>query len=195
MTDKPMIFVSEGEYLNEVAPIPDVALERFKNLTPAHLRCHIAECPSVHRLPDGRLLIVGAEPEMRTVETYDGHFEDRTFLGNVPVANDEAAILIHPDLLSTVIQEEVEKALGRKRLQQTRLVLSPEDWESFCEALDADPEQVSLSSEIEKAVKAERERCADIIKARRVDLRFSDQRDICDELIATIRSTPSQGEQ
>lgn len=37
----------------------------MKNLTPEHMRCAIgASCPSVHELPDGRLLIVGLEAEM-----------------------------------------------------------------------------------------------------------------------------------
>jgi hypothetical protein len=30
-----------------------------KNLTPEHLRCTWGGCPSVHRLDDGQLLIVG----------------------------------------------------------------------------------------------------------------------------------------
>lgn len=35
-------------------------MSKAEDLTPAHLRCEIAaSCPSIHRLEDGRLLIVG----------------------------------------------------------------------------------------------------------------------------------------
>jgi hypothetical protein len=44
------------------------------------------------------------------------------------------------------------------------------------------------------AVEEERERCMALISSKREKLRFSDQRDICDELVAEIR-TPSQGGQ
>lgn len=143
----------------------------IKNLTPAHLRCEWGACPSVHRLEDGRLLIVGDDgfPKSREV--------------GIPCDSDEAVIIIHPDLLSTVMQEEIEKALLKddfaasisKRVAELPDRSSPDDWPEAMlvtaeelefivvdELLDRVSGSETAPSEIEKAVKAERERCAKI---------------------------------
>lgn len=130
----------------------------IKNLTPARFRCtYTISCPSVHRLEDGRLLIVGA----------DGP----SFVnGELIVDEGESAIIIHPDLLSTVMQEEIEKAtdpLLRENWQLKQALGYP-----IPAAFDTPQNPFkcgtctarwnSFPSEIEKAVKAERERCAKI---------------------------------
>jgi hypothetical protein len=64
----------------------------MRNLTPEHLRCAYGTCPAVYELEDGRLLIVGkwANSEMR---------------GDVPVGEDETAIVIDRAYLANVPNE------------------------------------------------------------------------------------------
>lgn len=136
----------------------------IKNLTPAHLRCAIgASCPSVHRLEDGRLLIVGEDGFPRSREV------------GVPCDSDEAAIIIHPDLLSTVMQEEIEKAVKAERERCAKI----------------DHEFVRLCEEMA------RQQCGMVRKGTgpintEHYTRFTEA---VLEAAATIRSTPSQGEQ
>jgi len=69
-----------------------------KNLTPEHLRCGAGvSCPSIHRLDDGRLLIVGE------------YLSDREILVDfdIQVGRDETAIVISPDLLADYVAEKV----------------------------------------------------------------------------------------
>jgi hypothetical protein len=56
-----------------------------------------------HRLEDGRLLIVGAEATYAEI----GDDAARKSVG-------EAAIIIHPDLLSEVVKEEMERIVRRE---------------------------------------------------------------------------------
>lgn len=74
-----------------------------ENLTPAHLRCgDTLTCPSIQRLPDGKLLVVGQR------------IDETTPLGDI--GDNEAAVIISPDLLDTLKAEWVtlhEKALIR----------------------------------------------------------------------------------
>jgi hypothetical protein len=84
----------------------------IKNLTPARFRCtYTISCPSVLRLEDGRLLIVGKIAPWLKVN------EDSTPIDRgswpVDVGTDESAIIIHPDLLSIVIQEEIDTERAR----------------------------------------------------------------------------------
>jgi hypothetical protein len=77
----------------------------IKNLTPARFRCtYTISCPSVHRLEDGRLHIVGKRVD----------YPHRS-IPAIAMSPGEAAIIIHPDLLSTVMQEEIEKAVKAER--------------------------------------------------------------------------------
>ncbi len=42
----------------------------MKNLTPEHMRCFsVSQCPSIHQLEDGRLLIVGERARGGDVST------------------------------------------------------------------------------------------------------------------------------
>jgi hypothetical protein len=52
-------------------------------------------------------------------------------------------------------------------------------------ALQASALEVAAET-LQAAVEAERERCANIIRSKREEMPFSDQRDLCDELVAAI---------
>jgi|SRR5687767_12442608 len=68
-----------------------------KNLTPEHLRCPYADCPSIRRLDDGRLLVTGELVEIiESVARAAGH----------TVKSAEATILISPDLLADYVAEQ-----------------------------------------------------------------------------------------
>lgn len=69
-----------------------------EDLTPKHLKCGFGSCPSVHRLNDGRLRIVGEFDREHGVTTERGK-------------PSEAAIVISPDLLGTLIEEKVREAV------------------------------------------------------------------------------------
>ncbi len=69
----------------------------IKNLTPEHMRCFIGNCPSLQRLGDGRLLIVGKEAS-----------SDDLAGTSADIGDDEQAIVISQDLLSDLISEAVE---------------------------------------------------------------------------------------
>ena len=77
---------------------PGTATEKgidMKDLTPAHMRGGPRNCPSIHELDDGSLLIVGKRGAQ---QAYDG---------NVGMALDEEAVIISPDLLSDYVAGEV----------------------------------------------------------------------------------------
>ncbi len=61
----------------------------MKDMTPERLRCGPRNCPCVHELADGRLLIVG-----------------KSALGKEPVtvADDEEAVIVSRDLLEDVFK-------------------------------------------------------------------------------------------
>jgi hypothetical protein len=185
----------------------------MEEVTPAHLRCTPElGCPSVHRLPDGRLLIVGetAGPngEEIAVRAY------QALARKEAIGSDETAIIIHPDLLSTVMQEEIEKAVLAERKKFSAL-MGPIDYNAIRNEIDGNlgqPQSRSVvkghlkssskglpleDSEIEKAVKAERERCA--VLAWSVGMAAhspgADCRELGSKIAAAIRSTPSQGEE
>ena len=68
------------------------------DLTPKHLKCEIgASCPSIHRLEDGRIMIVGD----------DGVPE--AFARDIPVGAAESAVTITADLLSLYVSEKTDK--------------------------------------------------------------------------------------
>ncbi len=76
----------------------------IKNLTPEHMRCEIAtSCPSLHRLEDGRLLVVGiyAIREARDAGVHHELWEN--------------AVLIEPALLDVYVAEKVREAVQRQR--------------------------------------------------------------------------------
>lgn len=64
----------------------------MKNLTPEHMRCGPFNCPSVHELDDGRLLIVG--------QTAGLVADDEQVAKPGP---DETAIIIDRALLANII--------------------------------------------------------------------------------------------
>lgn len=87
-----------------------------EDLTPKHLRCGFGSCPSVHRLEDGSLLIVGKipGPGLRVRETDHGIID--TYQGcEFSVGSDEAAVVISPGLLGTLIEEKVREAVDAER--------------------------------------------------------------------------------
>lgn len=69
----------------------------MKNLTPQHLRCPLADCPSVHELEDGKIMVVG--PSLYN----DGYARD------VKLGPGENAVMIDKALLSTIRDEVREK--------------------------------------------------------------------------------------
>ena len=80
---------------------PGTATEKgidMKDLTPAHMRCGPRNCPSVRRLEDGQLLIVG-KTAWKILPP-----QQMTDLG---CAEDEEAVIISPDLLSDYVAGEV----------------------------------------------------------------------------------------
>lgn len=68
-----------------------------QDLTPKHMRCPAGDCPSITRLDDGRLLIVGAEAPTDLDETVFGT--------EIKIGNNEAGVLISPSLLDTLMEE------------------------------------------------------------------------------------------
>lgn len=107
-----------------------------ENLTPAHLRCDdTLTCPSIHRLEDGRLQIVGSAAKTRKAQYVDDcgvvHFQDWTINGAQIVGDDEAAVIISPDLLDSLKAEWVREARIAENndlnsfIIQTRAALSP----------------------------------------------------------------------
>ena len=61
-----------------------------RNLTPAHLRCGPRNCPSIHELDDGSLLIVGKSATMAAA------------LERVSVGEDEHAVVVDRELVANV---------------------------------------------------------------------------------------------
>lgn len=73
-----------------------------ENMTPLHLRCGFGSCPSIHRLKDGSLLIVGTY-----ASHCDGQASDlREQLGMAnKIASHETAIVITRDFLEDLFQQ------------------------------------------------------------------------------------------
>lgn len=79
-----------------------------EDMTPPHLRCVATfSCPSVHRLDDGRLLIVGEYATIADSSAYS------KVLVSPGVGDHEIGIVVSPDLLSSYVQEEVKKAIEK----------------------------------------------------------------------------------
>lgn len=79
-----------------------------EDLTPIHMRCTLTmSCPSVHRMEDGRLQITG---ELDRVICHD-------------FADDEATIIIPPDLLDTFVEEKTGSL--RERIKELEEALRP----------------------------------------------------------------------
>jgi hypothetical protein len=64
-------------------------VEIKEEITPTRLRCTGGSCPSVYRLSDGNLLIVGKRPSAALAQQVQGK-----------VASDEFAIVVSPELVS-----------------------------------------------------------------------------------------------
>lgn len=73
------------------APLSQKEIPMAKNLTPAHLRCPFADCPSVHELQDGRLLIVGKRVDFPAMS-----------IMAIAKSPDEEAIVIDRELLANL---------------------------------------------------------------------------------------------
>lgn len=79
------------------------------NITPPHLRCGLGQCPSVHVLEDGRLLIVG-EGEITAWNAVNG-------IG-IKLGETERAVVVSPDLLSDLpehvkLREDIARYVER----------------------------------------------------------------------------------
>ena len=72
---------------------------KLEDLTPPSMRCGIGTCPAVLELQDGRLLIIGAEPDA----TLSSQIAPR-------VGPCEQAILISPKLLASWCSRSSERA-------------------------------------------------------------------------------------
>jgi hypothetical protein len=66
-------------------------VEIKEEITPTHLRCVGGSCPSVYRLSDGNLLIVGKRPSAVLSQQIQGK-----------VTSDEFAIVLDPDYLQNL---------------------------------------------------------------------------------------------
>jgi hypothetical protein len=131
------------------------------NLTPSHLRCGVmSSCPSINQLEDGRLLIVG---------TYS---PARARLNNVPMGEDETAIVISPEYFSDYISKHIEAALSAGSLViSAGTYIRLRDWlatgksavQGFTAGLERQIAYViesAISQHVEAAVRAEREAIA-----------------------------------
>lgn len=67
------------------------------NFTPKHLRCEWGGCPSIHKLDDGRLLVIGNQIQSALEETL-------VQTGRLS-PDHEQAVIISPDLLDDVERE------------------------------------------------------------------------------------------
>jgi hypothetical protein len=85
----------------------------IKNLTPEHMRCYAAECPSLHQLEDGRLLVVGTqvEPPVATINDFANPEPFLEIAGKVGPG--EAAVIISPALLDVYVAEKVREERER----------------------------------------------------------------------------------
>jgi len=66
-----------------------------KNLTPEHMRCGYGTCPSIHKMEDGKLFILGEY----------ANSEEWAQAGDPKKSDSEAAIVISPDLLSEYVKD------------------------------------------------------------------------------------------
>lgn len=80
-----------------------------ENLTPAHLRCNIGMCPSIYRLEDGTLALIGRRAPLDPSKT-------RSYFGT-PIADNEEAVIISPDLLDSLKAEWIREVVD----ENTRL--------------------------------------------------------------------------
>lgn len=80
-----------------------------ENLTPAHLRCPWGQCQSIHRLADGKLLVVAQFAHMHPPGTQAGDLYEK-LCDERKIGDDEAAVIISPELLDTLKAEWVREA-------------------------------------------------------------------------------------
>jgi hypothetical protein len=64
----------------------------LEDITPMHLRCEWGACPTVYRMEDGNLLIIGKDPSPQVTEEIAEK-----------IGPDEKAVVISPDFLSNLI--------------------------------------------------------------------------------------------
>lgn len=81
-----------------------------EDLTPKHLKCGFGSCPSVHRLDDGTLVVVAEFAHMHAPGTAIGDLYDSL---EQKVGENEAIVVISPDLLGTLIEEMMLEKLSR----------------------------------------------------------------------------------
>lgn len=65
-----------------------------KDITPEHLRCPVAYCPSVHELGDGSLLIIAAA----------GHIDEWNACLGRPIGLGETAVIANRELLDDYVR-------------------------------------------------------------------------------------------
>ena len=70
----------------------------MKNITPQHLRCTFGACPSVFRMEDGNLLIIGKKPSAELAD------EIRSRIGP-----GEQAVIIAPAYLAQTDEREATR--------------------------------------------------------------------------------------
>jgi hypothetical protein len=155
----------------------------MKDVTPEHLRCTIGACPSVHELPDGKLLlIVGLRARGRDIEEADAL-----------VGATETAIIIDRALLANVglVQtpsSPVERLSGHLDFEAKAREIADAhghgydtDMEShWTQALEA-----AISTALSEAVAKERETIAALAEGWRknfTDLLGDDEEDLSERL-------------
>lgn len=98
----------------------------MKNLTPESMRCAIgASCSSIHQLKDGRLLIVGLDPNKVNREEDPDLIQQKLAwwdAGN-RIAWNEAAIVIDRTLLADAVKAEVETAVQAERDRISKIII------------------------------------------------------------------------
>lgn len=81
-----------------------------ENLTPAHLRCPWGQCQSIHRLADGKLFVVAQFAHMHPPGTQAGDLYEK-LCDERKIGDDEAAVIISPELLGSLKAEWVSEAM------------------------------------------------------------------------------------
>ncbi len=81
-------------------------MTEIENLTPPHLRCQhpLRFCPSLHKLPDGRLLVVG-KGDMEAWSACNARV--------IKLAVYDRVVIIDPSLLDTFVAEKVKEERER----------------------------------------------------------------------------------
>jgi hypothetical protein len=87
-------------------------MSKPENLTPERMKCAaMASCPSLHRLEDGRLLVVGVD--VHAARGLGDHRLDQaygTLIHQDAIGIDEAVVAIPAALLDTYVEEKVREA-------------------------------------------------------------------------------------